>query len=322
MKPKAIVYRKMDPGILEDIRNYCDVTSFDKLDDDSLPAFRAALADAEGLLGSGLRVDRELLEMAPRLRIVCNNSVGYDNLDLQELERRGIMASNTPEVLNETVADAVFGLILAAARRIPELDRAIREGRWTEHAGSSWFGVDVHGKTLGIIGMGGIGASIARRAKFGFGMKVMYHNRSRKPEYEAAYETIYGSLDDLLRESDYVVIMTPLTPQTRHLIGEREFGLMKRSAIFINASRGATIDEEALIRALQTGLIRGAGLDVFEQEPIQPDHPFLTMDQVMMLPHMGSATRETRYKMARLAADNLIAGLTGGHPPSLIRRKP
>lgn len=320
MKPKVIVYKKVDDGILNDIRRHCEVVCFDKLDETNYPVFRKELAGAVGLLGAGLKVDRELLDQAPLLKIVSNISVGYDNLNMDELERRGIMATNTPEVLNETVADCVFGLMLAAARKIPELDRAVRAGEWTGSVDRSWYGIDVHGKTLGIIGMGGIGASIARRARFGFNMDILYHNRSRKPAYEEQFQAVYGTMDEVLRGADYVVLMTPLTSETRGLIGEREFRLMKPSAVFVNASRGATVDEGALVRALQEGWIRAAGLDVFEQEPISRDHPLTGMEQAVLLPHIGSATHETRNAMARLAADNLLQGIQGNIPPSLIRR--
>lgn len=319
MKPKVVVYKKMDPKVLDYIREHCEVTYFEQLKADNEQEFKAALKEAVGLLGAGLKVDAVLLDQAPELKIVCNTSVGYDNLDMPELNKRGIMATNTPDVLNETVADAVFGLILAAARRIPELDRAVREGKWKGSVDESWYGIDVHHKTLGIIGMGGIGAAIARRARHGFGMNVLYHNRNRKPEYEDQFGAVYCSMEELLQQSDYVCLMTPLTPSTKNLMGEREFQLMKRSAVFINASRGATVDEEALISALRQGEIRAAGLDVFVQEPVSTDNPLLHMDQVVVLPHIGSATYETRYEMAMLGARNLVFGITGKIPPTLIK---
>lgn len=319
MKPKAIVYNKTYPEALDYIREHCETVCFESLNDETYPAFLKELATAEGLYGSGLKVDSKLLDQAPKLKIVSNTSVGYDNLDIPELTRRNIMATNTPDVLDETVADTMIGLMLAAARRIPELDRRIRAGEWKRGSiGGKWFGIDMHHRTLGIIGLGRIGAAIARRARFGFEMDILYHNRSRNPEAEEKYGAVYCSLDDLLRRSDFICLMTPLTPETRNLIGKREFELMKPTAIFVNGSRGATVDEEALVEALQTGQIRAAGLDVFVQEPLPADHPLTRLDNVVLAPHIGSATHETRLKMAMLAATNLVAGLKGHTPPTLI----
>lgn len=321
MKPKIVVYKMVDSTVLDLLRENCEVAYYDKLDSQTYPAFWNDLADAHGLLGAGLKVDRELLDRAPQLRVVSNSSVGYDNLDLAELTARGIMATNTPDVLNETVADTILGLMLAAARRITELDRYVKTGGWKSSITQSQYGVDVHHKVLGIIGMGGIGAAIAQRAHFGFGMDILYHNRSRNTEHEQAYAATYCSLDELLEQSDFVCLMTPLSPQTEKLIGEREFKLMKKTAIFINGSRGATVDEEALVQALRNHEILAAGLDVFVQEPVQADHPLLSFDNVVTLPHIGSATGETRRRMAELAAQNLIQGLQGRRPPNLINKQ-
>lgn len=317
-KPNIIVYKKVEPAVLEYLAETCKVTYFEKLTDEVYPSFLNALKEAEGLLGGGLKVDQALLEQAPRLRIVCNTSVGYDNLDMEELKQRGIVATNTPEVLNETVADTVIALMLAAARRIPELDAAIRKGLWGTEPSDSWYGVDVHHKTLGIIGMGGIGNAIAQRAKFGFGMDILYHNRSRKPEAEERFGARYCGLDELLGKADFVCLMTPLTPSTAGLIGRRELSLMKPSAIFINGSRGATVDEEALVEALEKRTIHAAGLDVFVEEPLPGDHPLTRLDNVVLAPHIGSATGETRLKMAMLAAENLTAFVQGWTPPTMI----
>jgi gluconate 2-dehydrogenase len=319
MKPKVIVYKKMDQKVLDFIQNTTDVTYFEKLDSQTYPVFLENLKDAQGILGSGLKVDKELLDQAPNLKIVCNTSVGYDNLDLSALKERGVMASNTPNVLNDTVADTIFGLILSTARRIPELDQWVKKGHWESTLEEKWYGVDVHHKVLGIVGMGGVGTAIAKRAFCGFDMKILYHNRSRNEDAEQKYNASYCTLDDLLKQSDFVCLMTPLTPQTEKLIGKREFELMKETAIFINGSRGKTVDEQALIHALKTGEILGAGLDVFVQEPIQKDHPLLNMPNVVTLPHIGSATYETRYKMAMMGAVNLVAGLQGEVPPNLIK---
>ncbi|MGG0386229.1 D-glycerate dehydrogenase [Priestia filamentosa] len=319
MKPKVIVYKKMDEKVLNFIRETCEVIYFEKLHSDVYPTFLEELKDADALLGSGLKVDEDLLDRAPHLKIVCNTSVGYDNLDMGELSKRNIIATNTPDVLNDTVADTIFGLLLATARRMPELDQFVKNGEWKETLKEEHFGVDVHHKTLGIIGMGGVGSAIAKRAHFGFDMDILYYGRSRKKEEEGTYNALYCSLEELLQKSDFVCLMTPLTPQTEGLMGKREFELMKQSAIFINGSRGKTVDEEALINALRAEEILGAGLDVFEQEPVSPDSPLLSMKNVVTLPHIGSATAETRLKMAMLGAENLVAGLKGETPPNLIK---
>ncbi|MED3993085.1 D-glycerate dehydrogenase [Priestia aryabhattai] len=319
MKSKVIIYKKMDKKVLSFIENTCDVVYFQKLDSENYPKFIQELKDADAIMGSGLKVNKNLLDQAPCLRIVCNTSVGYDNLDLKELEKRGIIATNTPEVLNDTVADTVFSLILSTARRIPELDQFVKKGEWKSNLTEEKFGVDVHHKTLGIIGMGGIGNALAKRAHLGFDMQILYHNRSRKEEAEQKYNAIYCSLEELLKKSDFVCVMTPLTPSTEKMFGKREFELMKDTAIFINGSRGKTVDEEALIYALKTNEILAAGLDVFVEEPIRRDNALLSMRNVVTLPHIGSATYETRFKMAMLGATNLVTGLQGKTPPNLIK---
>ncbi|WHZ05212.1 D-glycerate dehydrogenase [Neobacillus sp. YX16] len=319
MRPKVIVYKKVDEKVLKFIENTCEVTYFEKLDSQNYPLFLKELKDVQGILGSGVKVDKELLDQAPLLKIVCNTSVGYDNLDLTALADRGILATNTPDVLNDTVADTIMGLILSTARRMPELDHWVKTGQWKSGLEEKWFGVDVHHKVLGIIGMGGIGSVLAKRAHFGFDMEILYHNRSRNEEAEQKFGATYCSLKELLKKSDFVCLMTPLTPQTEKLMGTKEFNLMKKSSIFINASRGKTVDEEALIHALQIGQILGAGLDVFVEEPVNLDNPLLSMKNVVTLPHIGSATYETRFKMAMLAATNLVVGLKGDTPPTLIK---
>lgn len=234
------------------------------------------------------------------------------------MKKRCIIGTNTPDVLNETVADLALALMLSAARRIPELDKLVKDGKWDNKGDEPLFGVDVHGKTLGIIGMGRIGESIARRGKFRFNMEVLYHNRRRKSEVEETLKTTYSSLEHLLRESDFVLLMVPYTLETRHLMGREQFALMKKSAIFINTSRGQTVDEKALIEALQNKEILAAGLDVFEQEPVSPDNPLLAMPNVVTLPHVGSATHQTRFDMAMLAAKNLVAAVTGREVSNVV----
>ncbi|BCJ88302.1 2-hydroxyacid dehydrogenase [Effusibacillus dendaii] len=318
MKPKVVAYKKIPKEIEEFIAETCEITFCGNLNDENRADFLEKIQEAAGLIGSGLKVDKELLDQMPALKIVSNMSVGYDNLDVQELTKRHILATNTPDVLNETTADTIFGLLLATARRFPELHNYVKDGRWKEIIGEDLFGVDVHHKVLGIIGMGRIGTVIAKRAHLGFGMEILYHNRSRHQEAEHQYGATYCSLDELLQKSDFVCLMTPLTPHTEHLIGEREFRLMKKTAIFINGSRGKTVNEQDLVRALENREILAAGLDVFQKEPIDPDHPLLKLENVVLLPHVGSATYETRFAMAKLAAENLVKGLQGEHPPSLI----
>ncbi|MCA1294369.1 D-glycerate dehydrogenase [Paenibacillus sp. alder61] len=319
MKPTIFVARPVPEEAEAYLREHCLVDKWEG--DGPVPrdCLLERLGNAEGLLTSGGKIDAELLDHAPRLRAVSNISVGYNNFDLAAMKARGIIGTNTPEVLNDTVADLIMGLILSAARRIPELDRYVKEGRWRRSDDEILFGLDVHHKKLGIVGMGGIGEAVARRGKFGFGMSVLYHNRHRKPEAEAALDASYLALPELLREADFIVLMTPLTSETRGLIGAAEFALMKETAIFINASRGATVDESALVEALKSGQIYGAGLDVFEHEPVASDHPLLTMPNVVTLPHIGSATEHTRNQMAMIAAQNLVLALKGHTPPNVVR---
>lgn len=317
-KPKVVLARPVPAEVELYVAEYCEIVKGEANKRITRDRFFAMLADAEGLLTSFNPVDAVLLDHAPNLRIVSNISVGYNNFDLPEMKRRGVMGTNTPGVLDDTVADLIVALMLAAARRIPELDRTVREGGWLKGMETELFGIDVHHKTVGIIGMGRIGEAAAKRLRFGFDMKVLYYNRRRNEEIERRYDAEYRSMEQLLAESDYVVIMTPLTPATVKMIGAEQFALMKKSAIFINVSRGQVVDESALINALRTGEIRAAGLDVFEQEPIAEDNPLLGMPNVVLLPHIGSATRQTRADMAMLAARNLVAGVLGQTPPNLV----
>ncbi|MDR6885036.1 D-glycerate dehydrogenase [Bacillus sp. 3255] len=317
-RPKVFLAKQVPSEVEAYIAEYCEYTKWDIEDEMPREQLLEALSDVDGLLISGGSIDQELLDRAPKLRIVSNVSVGYNNLNLSAMKERAVLGTHTPGVLDETVADTVFGLILASARRIPELDAYVKAGRWQKGSDEAIFGIDVHHAKLGIIGLGRIGEAIARRAKFGFSMDVVYYNRSRKEAAEQSLGVSYRSLQELLRESDFVVLMTPLTADTARLIGREELALMKKSAIFINASRGQTVDEAALIEALEQGIIRGAGLDVFEQEPVAPDNPLLRMPNVVTLPHIGSATHKTRFDMAMLAAENLVKGVLGEVPPNVV----
>lgn len=318
MKPKVYVTYAISEEVEAFLGEHCDVHVWrggGRVPNDVL---LKEIADAEGLYTSGNtadRIDEALLQHAPHLKVVSNVSVGYNNFDTDALRARKIIGTNTPHVLDETVADLAFALILSTARRIVELDRFVKEGNWTASTPyHALYGQDVHHRTLGIIGMGRIGEAIARRAKFGFNMDILYHNRTRKPGAEQELAATYCDLQSLLAKSDYVLLMTPLTPETFQLIGKDEFKLMKKSAIFINVSRGQTVDEQALVDALETGEIHAAGLDVFEKEPVAADNPLLKMPNVVTTPHIGSATATTEAAMAMRAAENIVAVLTGKEP--------
>lgn len=315
MKPKVFITLPIKQEIKDYISKYCDVHQWKEENPITHQELIAELTDVEGILTFGDRIDQQLLDHAPHLKIVSNAMVGYNNFDLQAMKQRNIIGTNTPYVLDETVADLTFALMLSVARRISELDAFVKAGKWTPHQMEEVFhGIDVHHATLGIIGMGRIGEKVARRAKLGFNMNVVYHNRNPKPEVEEHLQINYRDLDTLLKESDFIVVLTPLTDETFQLIGEKEFQMMKESAILINVSRGQTIDEKALIQALENGEIHGAGLDVFEQEPIETDNPLLSMFNVVTVPHIGSATEKTRDEMAMRAAKNLVSFLTGKGP--------
>lgn len=321
LKQKIVVYNRLEAPVLHKLQEKYEVHFFKDIDTKTDSEFIAHLADTDALIGLELPVDRELLDHAPNVKIVSNVSVGYNNLDIDELTKRGIMATNTPGILTDTVADTMMTILLATARRVPELDHWVKQGHWEKMIKVEHYGIDVHHKTLGIIGMGRIGEAIAQRAHFGFNMDILYHNRSRKPEVEEKFNATYCALDDLLMQADFICLMTPLTPETIGLLGEREFKLMKQSAIFINGSRGKTIVEADLIEALQNGEIAAAGLDVFEEEPVHPNNPLLKMKNVVTVPHIGSSTWETELKMSELAAHNLELGLEGKCPPNLINKR-
>lgn len=318
MKRKILAYNFEITETLDALRKSFDVEIFERINPKTDQAFLHALKQAEGIVGLALPVDKELLDRAPNLKIVSNNSTGFNNLSIGEMTKRGVMGTNTPGVLEDTTADAIFGILIAAARRIPELDHFVKAGNWKQHLTRKEYAIDVHHKKLGIIGMGKIGSLIAKRGHLGFDMNILYHNRTRNLEAEEKYNAAYCELDTLLKEADFVCLMTPLTAETENLIGERAFKLMKKSAIFVNGSRGKTVDEKALIEALRTKEIHGAALDVFQSEPIKADHPLLQFPNVVTTPHLGSSTHETELKMAKVAVENLHAGLMGKRPKNLI----
>jgi len=308
MKKKLFITRKFPTHIVELLQEFYEISQWDE-EEIVIPREKllAAVADCEVLwVTIADQVDEELLSHAPNLKLVTNLAVGYNNIDVKALKKRGIMATNTPGVLTNTTADLVFGLLLATARRIPESERYLREGKWKSWYPMQLVGKDVSGATIGIIGMGRIGQAVARRAK-GFNMKILYNNRRRRHEAEEMYGFLYVSLEDLLKQSDFVVIMTPYNSDTEGLIGAKELALMKEDAVLINASRGGIIDEDALYDVLKNGKLWAAGLDVFEQEPIAMDHPLLTLPNVVALPHIGSASLETRTAMLMLNVKALTA---------------
>lgn len=318
LKKHVVLYKELSEPLMQRLQAETDVTLIKRLDAQGLEQLRAALPHAHGLLGASLKLDAQLLDLAPKLEAVASVSVGVDNYDIDYLTRRNIILTNTPDVLTETTADTGFALILASARRVVELAIKVRNGQWQKNIGPESFGTDVHGKTLGIIGMGRIGEALAQRGHFGFGMPIIYHSQSPKPAVEARFGAHYRSLNALLQEADFVCLTLPLTAETEGLIGAEQLALMRPDSIFINISRGKVVDEAALIHALQQGQIRGAGLDVFEREPLDPASPLLKLDNVVATPHIGSATIETREAMARCAVDNLLAALAGQRPANLV----
>lgn len=319
MKPQVVLYKKLSASLMQRLEAVAQVTLIeDPKSADGLARLRDALPEAQGLLGASLKLDAQLLDLAPKLQAVSSVSVGVDNYDIDYLTGRGILLTNTPDVLTETTADTGFALIMATARRVVELANMVRNGEWQHNIGPSHFGTDVHGKTLGIIGMGRIGEALAQRGHFGFGMPVLYHSHSPKPAVEARFNAQYRSLEALLQEADFVCLTVPLTAETEGLIGAEQFALMRPETLFINIARGKVVDEQALIEALRKGQIRGAGLDVFEREPLPADSALLQMDNVVATPHMGSATFETREAMARCAVENMLSALAGQRPRDLV----
>ena len=313
--PRILIARAVFPEVVQRLRAHFDVR-YNADDEVWSPAeLMHQLKDCRGVLTTGgERIDAELLAACPGLKICANMAVGYNNFDLPAMTAAGVLATNAPGVLTETTADMGFALLLATARRVTEGEHFLRAGRWDRWAYDMLIGQDVHGSTLGIIGMGRIGQAIARRGALGFGMKVIYHNRSRLPaEDEAAVKAHYVSKDELLRTADHVVLVLPYSPQAHHTIGAAELALMKPTATLINIARGGLIDEDALAAALQAGRIAAAGLDVFEGEP-RVNPALLACRNVVLTPHIGSASRPTRLAMAQLAADNLIGYLTQGQP--------
>lgn len=317
MKKTVLAFSRLTPAMAERLQADFNVIVPNPTQGDITAQFNEALPEAHGLIGAGRKLGRAQLEGAAKLEVVSSVSVGYDNYDVDYFNERGIALTNTPDVLTETTADLGFALIMGCARRTAELDAWTKAGNWQATVGPALFGSDVHGKTLGIVGLGNIGAAIARRGALGFGMQVLYAGNSRKPALEQELGAQFRSLEQLLGESDFVCLMVPLSQATRQLIGTRELKLMKPSAFLINLSRGPVVDEGALIQALSDGTIRGAGLDVYEKEPLGQS-PLFALPNALTLPHVGSATAQTREAMANRALDNLRAALLGERPRDLV----
>ena len=326
-KPRVFVTRELPGDALERVKEYYEVEVWKEY---TAPPYEVLLEEAKRsdalvtLLTD--KVDCRLIEESqPRLRIISQYAVGYDNIDVECATKHGVYVTNTPGVLTNATADLTWALILAITRRIVEADRFVRSGEWYR-TGTGWhpkmlLGFEVSGATIGIIGMGRIGRAVARRAR-GFGMRVLYYDKKRLPEdVERELCAQYVDLETLLREADIVSLHTPLTPETYHMIGEKELRMMKPTAYLINTSRGKVIDTDALVRALKEGWIAGAALDVFEEEPLPPDHPLTKLDNVVLTPHIGSATWKTRTRMADIVAENLIAFAQGKVPPTLVNKE-
>lgn len=315
---KILITREVYLEVVAHLARHFEVDYHDADESLAAEALAARLADKAGVLTMVTdRIDAALLSRCPRLKAVCNVAVGTNNLDLDACTQAGVMATNTPGVLDDTTADMAWVLLLASARRVVQADQWVRQGQWQGWKFKQWLGTDVHHATLGVLGMGRIGQAVARRAA-GFEMRVIYHNRSQlSPALEAECRATWVDKTTLLRESDYLVLMLPYSTESHHAIAAAELAQMKPTAHLINVARGGIVDDAALIEALQTRRIAGAGLDVFEGEPALNPR-FFALDNVVLAPHIGSASSATRMKMAMLAADNLIAALTGGRPPNLL----
>jgi glyoxylate reductase len=319
-KPKVYVTRQFFDEAIDLLKSVADVEVYEG-ENDPIPRelLMEKIRDVDGLLPMLTdRIDGELMDQGNNLKVVSNYAVGYNNIIVPDATKRGVIVTNTPGVLNDSTADCAFMLMMAISRRLVEVDKWVRAGQWVKAWGPKMLlGSDITGKTLGIIGLGRIGQEMVPRAK-GFNMNVIYHNRTPSPEKEKNLGVEYREFDELLKEADFVSLHVPLNDNTRHLIGERELKLMKPTAHLINTARGPVVDEKALIKALKEKWIAGAGLDVLYNEPTEHDNPLLELDNVIVAPHIGSATIDTRLAMAMKAATNLVAALKGEKPPDIV----
>ena len=319
-RDRVYVTRRRVPEAIALLADHFDVDVWEKPSPPPRAVLLGKVSECQGILIEvDDTVDSEVLAAATPLKVVSNRAIGLDNIDVEEATRRGIAVGNTPGVLHESCADLTFGLILAVARRVAFADRRVQAGEWRIFDQMPYLGVDVHGKTLGLIGLGRIGQAVARRAAAGFGMRVLYYSRTRRPELEPRLGVEWvPDLPSLLGESDFVSVHVPLSAETRHMIAQRELQRMKPEAFLINTSRGGTVDPAALRDALRNGTIAGAALDVTEPEPIPADDPLLSMDNVVVTPHIASASAATVRTMGLMAAENIIAALTGEPMPSCV----
>jgi len=311
---KVYATMKPAPGLLERLQSACEVSYWEGEGPTPHEVLLRDAAEAEATVGH-YHWTADLMDKLPKLRLIANVGVGVDHVDVPAATARGIIVTNTPDVLTDTTADLAFALLMSVARRVTEADRFIRAGRWVPGgANATFLGRDVHHGTLGIVGLGRIGSAVAERGALGFKMKVLYYDVVRREDLEQRFGYRFVDLDTLLAESDFVSLHMPSLPSTYHMIGAAELAKMKPTAILINAGRGALVDEKALIAALKEGRIAGAGLDVFEQEPANPDNPLFKMENVVATPHIGSATAATRYAMAQLAVENVVSFALGKGP--------
>lgn len=318
-KFNVVMTRALLPAAQEKLAESCIIRVLGQEEQPDSPNFREWLKTADGLVAnSSLPIDERLLAVVPNLRVIVQPAVGYDNIDIEACTRRGIPVGNTPGVLVEATADLTFGLLLCAARRIHEGWDFVRQGKWSD-GGNLSFGFDLAGKTLGIVGLGRIGQAVARRSQV-FGMKVIYHNRRRRPD-EQALGVTYAAFDELLVQADCIIVLSPLSAQTRGMFSREQFAKMKPSAYFVNAARGPIVDTDALVEALTAETIAFAAMDVTDPEPLPADHPLLKLPNVLITPHIGSATTETRTAMALLTADNLLAGLNKQPLPACVNNE-
>ncbi|MGQ9374774.1 2-hydroxyacid dehydrogenase [Acinetobacter tandoii] len=317
MNKKVVVFSQIDPEILTRLKAQYHVVVIDPKQGDVNQQIQQHVQDADGMIGAGRLLNQSNLATAQQLKIISSVSVGYDNYDVDYLNQKNIWLSHTPHVLTETTADLAFTLLMSAARKVPYLDHWTKSGEWKRTVSQAQFGQDIHGKTLGIIGLGNIGAAIARRGLYGFNMNILYHNRREKLEMAQPLNAQYRSLEQLLQESDFVVVAVDLNAESKALLSTEQFDLMQSHAVLVNIARGSVIDEQALIQALKDRKIFAAGLDVYEKEPLQTSELF-QLDNVVTLPHVGSATAETRKKMAELAYRNLVDALDGRQPRYLV----
>ena len=317
---KVVVFSQIDQDVLAQLQQDYRVVVLNPKLGDINDQIRTEVVDADAMIGAGRLLNEGNLAPAQKLKIISTVSVGYDNYDVNYLNQKKIWLANTPHVLTETTADLAFTLLLSAARKLPYLDAWTKQGQWKRTVSTEQFGMDVFGKTLGIIGLGNIGAAIARRGFYGFNMNILYHNRREKIEVAQAFNAQYRDLDQLLQQSDFIVVAVDLNHESQALIGAEQFDLMQKHAVFVNIARGSVVDEDALIEALKQNKIFAAGLDVYAKEPLQNSALF-ELPNAVTLPHIGSATTETRQKMVKLAYQNLVDALQDRTPRYLVNPK-